>query len=92
MRYLILFLLTCAVCVADLSVQNEYIPGKGAFVTVPDVGPGWLEVQRSTDLTNWTTFAIASMPAHLGFTNTYRFHDYLSTSNQFAFYRAMFIP
>ena len=56
---LAILLLCLALPASALEVSVEYVPGTGAFVTVPDVGPGFLEVQRSTDLTNWTTFAIA---------------------------------
>lgn len=87
-RFLLLLLVALPTYALDLSV--EYVPGTGAFLTVPNVGPGFLQVQRSTDLTNWTTFAVASMPLHLGFTNTWRFHDYQSLSNPAAFYRAVY--
>lgn len=90
MKRVLLGLLIClALRAADVvTVQIEYSPSVGAHVTVPNVGPGRLEVHRSTDLTNWVTFAIASEPN--AFTNTWRFHDYLSTSNTAAFYRAFY--
>lgn len=89
MKSLILSALVC-VCLrgADVTVSIDYDPAVGAHVTVPNVGPGWLEVQRSKDLTNWVTFAIASEPN--SFTNIWRFHDYLSLNNPAAFYRAIY--
>lgn len=76
--------------VDTVPVSIEYDPAIGAHVTVADVGPGLLQVQRSTDLsgTNWTTFALVSVP--YAWTNTWRFHDYLSLTNPAAFYRAIY--
>lgn len=71
-----------------MRLDLSYAPGSGAAITVHDVGPGYLEVQRSTDLVAWTTFAIVSNPYAI--TNSWFFSDYLSTVNEAAFYRAIY--
>jgi len=71
-----------------LSISYSYLTGSS--ITISNVGTGYLEVQRSTDLINWTTFAIVNNP--FPYTNSWIFGDYLSLSNPTAFYRATFIP
>lgn len=88
MRTLAILFGLCLVCSADVRLDLAYLPADGATVTIHDVGPGFLQVQRSTDLVSWTTFAIASNP--YAWTNTWTFNDYLSTVNEAAFYRAIY--
>lgn len=91
MKLALLSLLTCfAALGADtITLQIQYLPA-GAVVTLPAVGPGHLEVQRSTDLTgtNWTTFAVASNP--YPWLITWRFEDSASLGFPIAFYRAVY--
>lgn len=88
MRAIALLCGLCLVCAADVRLTLDYAPDTGATITISDVGPGFLKVQRSTDLVTWTTFAIASNP--YAWTNTWAFNDYLSTVNEAAFYRAIY--
>lgn len=88
MRILALLLGLCFACSADVRLDLAYSSANGSTVTIHDVGPGFLQVQRSTDLVSWTTFAIASNPYTV--TNTWTFNDYLSTANEATFYRAVY--
>lgn len=84
----LLSLLLAVSCFADPVRLQLFYSTDGASITIPDVGTGYLEVQRSIDFTNWTTFAIVNNP--YAFTNTWTFNDYLSTTYPMAFYRARF--